>query len=409
MNAKMRKLSSPQAFTLIEILMVTVITMVLFGMLMPGLKESRARAKFIRWYGYNQQWNRDTDCVVNYNFQDGKKSTFQRPSSSSLWVDTLRNGAEGCDWAAKGRTYNARDYDGLLCKATGGSSLSYQIYQDPPTNSIRVTGEMKTGGRWGWYKQALNFDGQNTVVRVSDPKYVTNSIIWNDAVINSSGDVVGAYYDYTNGTMTTSSDVSKVDPMRDALDFSAVDPFTIVTWIKFETPPSSMQAIYARECGGVSGHKSPGDPATASSQYDMFTDFNGTTGSFDVELSTLVCTPPAGSIDFKNTNWQQVVLRYTYPTPAGASAYRAIDVFINGKKISGLGGASYTSGSIIVSGNPIGRAGSLTTLGGYPWYGYGGYTYSYQCKFKGLMDEFVVFKRALSDKEVQGTFDMGSE
>lgn len=391
-------------FTLIELMMVVAITMVLMGMLLPNYRDVRQRAKFVRWHGYNAHWNRDADCVVNYNFQDGKRNPFQKLSGADIKaVKTIYNGAEGCDWTNGFNSYNARDYDGVVSNVSGsGSGLSF----------TSATAELQQAGRWGKYKQAMYFNGVNTALQVSRPCYGFKPIV-NDATINSSGNVVVSNYSGT--TVSTGGDFSKVDKQRDALDFTALDSFTIVTWIKFLEAPTSMQCIFSRACGGLSGVKNPNQNGFANSQYDMVTDIQASgKGSFNVELSTLVCCPPDDTVDFKNKNWKQVILVYKYPPPAatgaGNDAYRSIGVYIDGKKVNDLSEANYSSGSIVVSGNPGGRAKNVASIGGLPWYGYPtSNKYNYTCLFKGYMDEFAIFKRAFTDAEAKGCYLMGSE
>ena len=415
-------------FTLAEIIMAVAIMLLLAAILLPSLRDVRQRAKYTRWFAYNQSWNRDADCVINYNFQDGKKDAFQRLSiaSQSQVVSRIKNGAYSCDWNNSVNSFNATDYDGIVVSPSMVSASSPQM-------SLKTSkgGAMTQGGRWGTYKQALDFSGAgnancyyntpggstvNMLLQCSS--YTTGMIpIRNDAIINSSGDVVCQSYNSTTNSLVTTTDLSKVDLQRDAVDFTGLGSFTVIAWVNFgDKAPSaaSPQCIFSRACGGISGVTNPTQLGCAGSQYDIFTDIQSNdTGAFDVEcINQSIGYPQTPSIKFKDTNWKQVVLRYNYPPPNKGGTndtVRAIDCFVNGVKVSGSAN-NYTSGSVSVCPNPIARSQEILSIGGYFWYGYPtGGQYEYTWPFCGKIDEFMVLKKALSDTEIQGEYLMGSE
>lgn len=133
-------------FTLIEMLMVTVVLMTLLTMLMPMLREARQRAKYTRWYAYNKQWSRDPACVINYDFQElvTKKDG-----------DYIRCTSDGCEKEG----YNREDYDGHLMSITNGTNHSFDE-------------GLVAAGRFGKFKKALHFNGVDTYVDIKGTKGV---------------------------------------------------------------------------------------------------------------------------------------------------------------------------------------------------------------------------------------------
>jgi len=394
----MKRLRS--GFTMIELVMVMAIMVMLASILLPSLRSARARAKFARWYAYNQHWNRDGDSVVNYNFQDNKKDPFAMlPLSKVNYVTTLRNGAEGCDWNNGRQSFNARDYDGKICSISSSMTAANSDAGIPVASGY---GGLYQAGRWGKYKQALYFDGSTVVV--ASPQTSALQTVNTDAILNSSSQILKA--DYSGNSVVTSTDLSGIQQARDALDFTANDSFTIIAWIKFQTAPTSLQFIYSRAASGLSGVSNPHANGFACSQFDLMTDINGNAkGGFDIDVSTNCISYPNAVVNFKDTSWKQVVLRYEVK---GNKGY--ISSFYNGEMVAGGTSANYTSGSITVSANPGGRGDAPTVIGSEPWYGYPTPNkYDMSCPFIGYMDEFMIVKRALSPSEIKGNYLMGSE
>lgn len=375
------------SFTFVEMLAVITSVVILIALIMPSYREARQKAKFVRWTAYNASWNRDADCVVNFNFQEGKGNK-------------LTNGGESCDWKTINGSYNARDFDGRLST----------LYNDS-TNNFTWT----SGGRWGRYKKALRFkNGLNNCVQIGNP-LTANLPIVNDAVLDLTTGEVQAMSYVNNSTGAKTSNLSKVDPQRDALDFTPMDNFTVIAWVKFGdengnlTGLNNYQCIFARCNWGVEGVVNPQASGFSSAQFDLYTDIksSGTKkGSFDVDVFTLCPGYDSDAVDFKDANWKQVALRYTYPPPpvyAGESAsdkvYRCVDVFYNGKLQSGKRATYNTT----ANGS---RAKGVTILGAARTT-YGGGNYSFP--FEGLMDEFMIFKKALPDAQIKGEYLMGVE
>lgn len=59
-------------FTIIELLFAIAIIAILAALLLPGLIESKGRARFVRWLQFNKQCSADPACVINLNFQEGE-------------------------------------------------------------------------------------------------------------------------------------------------------------------------------------------------------------------------------------------------------------------------------------------------------------------------------------------------
>ena len=129
------------AFTLIELLVVVAIIGLLAGILGPSLANSLDKARYVRWLASNAQWNRDADCVVNYNFESPDYETELDGGGTAA---ALYNSAEGCD----AERFDAKDYDGV------------------------ILGPKWSTGRWGRHKKALQFDGADDFVIALTPTAV---------------------------------------------------------------------------------------------------------------------------------------------------------------------------------------------------------------------------------------------
>jgi len=119
-------------FTVIELLMAVAIIAILTAMLMPSFKESRDRARYVRWLHFNKQCSTDPTCVINLNFQDGEG-------------DILKNSAKGHE----GENFDAHDYNGIIKGDYEWSS-----------------------GRWRKGKKAIQFDGASTYIEFDNIEHV---------------------------------------------------------------------------------------------------------------------------------------------------------------------------------------------------------------------------------------------
>ncbi|HPN84615.1 MAG TPA: type II secretion system protein, partial [Victivallales bacterium] len=123
-------------FSLIEIYIAMVIFLVLASLFIPKLYRSMQWAKYNRWLAYNRALSNDPDCVLNFNFQEGKG-------------DVIYNSALGADV----ENHQASKYNGYLRNKNGGAHKFQWV---------------KSGGRWGrnGYKHALQFNGADTYVLI---------------------------------------------------------------------------------------------------------------------------------------------------------------------------------------------------------------------------------------------------
>ena len=134
------KLRRRKSFTLIEILLVTVILGILAGLLLPSLSKTRKRARHVNWVAFNNHWNADPHTVLNLSFHsEGFLMNYQGSMEPAI-----RNSAIGCE--AEG--FDSKNYDGRLVGAPEW-----------------VIG----GGRWG-YNDALQFDGKNDYIEIPGTK-----------------------------------------------------------------------------------------------------------------------------------------------------------------------------------------------------------------------------------------------
>ena len=120
-------------FTIIEILFVISLIVIIVSMVMPAFRESRDKARFVRWMSFNKQCSSDPTCVINFNFQEGKGAT-------------LTNSAAGNENVK----FMAKDYYGTV----------------KGSNFITKNGDW-VRGRWWKGKRALHFDG-TTIVEVAN-------------------------------------------------------------------------------------------------------------------------------------------------------------------------------------------------------------------------------------------------
>lgn len=332
-------------FTLVEILIIVVIIMILFAMLQPALKRAIAQAKFTRWFAFNRNCANDPACVVNFNFQEGAG-------------DILNNICAGADVQG----YNTKDYCGYLRNTTGG------------THNFKW---IKSGGRWGryGYKNALQFNGADTYVLV---------------------------------------------PTTRGLDFTPEDDFTVLCWVKFDKL-SLGDCPFSKSLWGTA--------TDAACQYDLYSNpWAGSfgQGSFDVDVFTTCATWLSTDVDFEEKGWIHLALRYQFTGTDATTgdAEGEISVFVNGQALGDFidtteenpGTASATGWKACVDLHVpliLGGAGCYRKYWSPSTYDPSSHTleneWLIKFLFKGKMDEYLVYKRALPDSEIRGHYDMGKE
>jgi concanavalin A-like lectin/glucanase superfamily protein len=142
--------SRRSSFTLIEIMITIGILIILSGMFLPSLIESKFRAKYVRWFAYNNALNRDPKLIVNFNFQQrGFKIEGE---------ELVHNGAEGCTIEG----YEPKKYHGQL--------------KDSPA-------WLSDSGRWQMHNKAMLFDGTSDYIEVAGTTVFTNNQDNNDFTV----------------------------------------------------------------------------------------------------------------------------------------------------------------------------------------------------------------------------------
>ncbi|HOK03998.1 MAG TPA: hypothetical protein PLN24_01955 [Victivallales bacterium] len=336
------------SFTLVEIYIAMMIFLILLTFLMPRLYRSVQWAKFNRWLAYNRALSNDPDCVLNFNFQEGKG-------------DIIYNSALGADV----ENHQADKYNGYLSRTTSGPHQFQWI---------------KSGGRWGknGYKHALQFNGTNTYILI---------------------------------------------PGTQGLDFTPEDSFTILTWVKFDKLGLG-DCPFSKSLWGTA--------YDAACQYDLYANpWSGSfgQGSFDVDVFTTCATWTNTQVDFDKKGWIQLALRYkSLGLDEDTGQVKGeITVFVNGEPLGDFIETTeenpYTGTATewqVCSGNGLNVPLILGGAGCYRKY-WSPSTYDktkpgelsnewmIKFLFKGKMDEFVVFKRALPDAEIRGHYEMGRE
>ena len=337
-------------FTLIEILIMLLIFAILAAIFLPSLSRAKDRAKFVRWFAFNRQCANDPACIVNFNFQEGEGNT-------------LSNICAGADV----ENFKAYEYDGHLMK-NNSSSTTVNNFQ-----------WLKSGGRWGkyGYKKALQFNGADTYILV---------------------------------------------PGTQGLDFTPMDEFTVMCWVKFDKMGIG-DCPFSKSLWGTE--------ADAACQYDLYSNpYAGSfgQGSFDVDVFTTCATWLSTNVDFEKTGWLHLALRYSYTgLDASGDPEGEITTFVNGQPLGAYINAtsenpntSSATGWKVCSGSGLNVPLVLGAAGCYRKYWSPG---SYDPKkagvlsnelmlnffFKGKMDEFLLYKRALPDKEIYGQYEMGKE
>jgi hypothetical protein len=334
-------------FAFIEIMIALTIAAIVVAIAIPVFYRSVQWAKFNRWYAYNRGLANDPDCVVNFNFQEGSG-------------DILNNTAVGADI----QNYQADKYQGYLSNTTGGAHQFQWV---------------TSGGRWSrfGYKHALQFNGSNTYVLI---------------------------------------------PGTQGLDFNPTDDFTVMCWAKFDEFTLG-KCPYSKSLWGTE--------EDAACQYDLYANpWSGSfgQGSFDVDVFTACATWTNTEVDFEKKGWIQLALRYNHTgLNAEGKPEGQITVFVNGQPLGPyIETTGENPGTACATGWTACSEAGLNVpliLGGAGCYRkyWSPSTYNpalagvlsnemiIKFIFKGKMDEFVLFKRAMSDAQIMGHYEMGKE
>jgi hypothetical protein len=331
-------------FTLIEMVVVLVIILIMAGLLLPMLQRAKAKAKFTRWLAFNRNCSNDPTCMINFNFQEGQG-------------DILGNTALGADI----ERFDAKEYQGYL-RRYGGGTHRFQWIQ--------------SGGRWGYYKNALQFNGIDTYVNI---------------------------------------------PGSVGVDFTPEDDFTILTWVKFDKIGLG-DCPFSKSLWGTA--------QDAAAQFDLYSNpFAGSfgQGTFDVDAFTTCATWTNTDVDFEQKGWIHLGLRYEMigRDPATGEVEGRVMCFVNGQPLGPfIETTNENPNTATATGwKPCSELLVPLILGGAGCYRkyWSPSTYDktktgvlenewmIRFFFKGRMDEFLVFRRALSDAEILGHYDMGKE
>ena len=337
-----------RSFTLIEILIVITIIGILAAMIMPSFHKARIYAKYIRWLQFNRQCSNDRSLVVNFNFQGEGEGLNQKPPG-----DVLLNSAVACDVEG----FNATLYNGHLMNKNGG-----------PHNF-----EWVRAGRFKDFKWALRFNGADTYVLI---------------------------------------------PTSTGIDFTPLTGFTVLCWVKFDKLGFG-DTIFSKSLWGTT--------KDAAAQYDMYYNpFAGTmgNGSFDVDVFQTCGSWMNTQVDFDKAGWVHFALRYKYThTDMNGKPHGEITCFINGQPLGDYVDTTNENPatSTATGYQPcidmkvpliLGGAGCYTKYWARAQWDPNdpdslGNNWVIKFNFQGLMDEFLVYKRALSDKEIEGQYEMG--
>ena len=227
-----------------------------------------------------------------------------------------------------------------------------------------VKGDYEWGqGRWWRGKKALQFDGSSTYVEFPEIKHI---------------------------------------------DFDRDDNFTIIIWVKFDR---------LRKWDGVFGKCYMRNATSGYAQYDMY--FDGTcyndkeaTGQFEVDVASIcVGFDDVGEEGEKNilldtTNWFQLTLRNQM-----VDGKQEVNVFFNSIKLKSRG-----TNFVVYE---KGKCAARLAIGCIRWLvtRYNRETRKHEPTqdgrlgnfFKGKVDEFLVYNRALTQHEIKAHHEMGAE
>lgn len=352
-----RRFDWARRFSLIEILMAATLLGLLFTMLLPVLYEAKNKAKFHRWFAFNRMCSNDPDCVVNFNFQQGEGNM-------------LSNSADGCDLEG----YSSRYYDGYLYDSSdwNNETIDENMILDPrlTEESSEHNFDWTKGGRWGRYKHALQFNGADTVALI---------------------------------------------PATTGVDFTPADEFTVMTWLKFDTVGSG-DTPFSKSLWGTS--------EDASAQFDLYTtDYSSDDGncSFDVDCFVNCVGWQTDDVDFNKSGWTHVALRYKYLPETEKCEILG---FVNGEPLGPpsetwawnpgtCAATDWESASKHHVPLVLGAAGCYREYWGSGFDDDGSLLdtlwFEDWLHFAGRMDEFILYKKALSNQEIRGHWEMGRE
>jgi hypothetical protein len=342
--------------------MVIIIIGLLAAMLLPFLKEAKMQAKYTRWLVYNRSCSNDPDCLINFNFQANSTN----PLSAEPPGDVLVNQSMGTDSDG----FSPKYYNGYLC---GISDINNKL-SNFETNIGSHNFKWVRAGRFGRFKWALQFDGTDTFVLV---------------------------------------------PTTTAIDFTPYTGFTILCWVKFDKLELG-DSIFSKSLWGTK--------KDAAAQYDFYANtYAGSYGgaSFDIDVFTKCATWKNTQVDFEKAGWVHLVLRYK-PTGKDAAGKPTgeVSAFINGQC---LGESIDTTEENPHTATATGYQPCIDKQVPFILGAAGCYrkywmrrtyvkddpsllnTMCIKFPFQGLIDELLVYKRALSDKEIVNQYDMGKE
>ena len=227
-----------------------------------------------------------------------------------------------------------------------------------------INGDYEWGqGRWWRGKKALQFDGVSTYIEFPQDKHI---------------------------------------------NFDITDDFTIIIWVKFDQ---------LRRWDGIFSKSYWANPPNGYAQYDMY--FDGTkyndreaSGQFEVDVGSCcigfddVSEDGIKNITLDTENWFQLTLRNKV-----IGDDREVNVFFNGLKLKSRGTNFLISDKTTCS--------ACLVIGCIRWLvkEYNSQTASYGPSkagklsnfFKGKVDEFLIYKRALTDNEIKAHHEMGAE
>lgn len=215
-----------------------------------------------------------------------------------------------------------------------------------------------TTGRWWKKKQALHFNGSNTYIEID---------------------------------------------RQSAVDFTGKNSFTIIVWAKFDR---------FRKWDGLFSKSYWDTPTTGLAQYDLY--YDGSTysdhegsGQFEVDVTTQcigfddVTVDGQKNVKLDTEHWFCIALRNV----GNSSGNGKISVFINGDKLE------ERSTNFWISQHE--KCEARLIIGAIRWMKYDSDGQTKEGKvrnhFKGKIDEFIVYRKALQDTEIKGHYLMGRE